>query len=504
MESRLGSLAGADGRHPDRPGARQSRGQRPRRHRRNRSPDHAHRQCDGRSGGDVRPVGDRDGSHQHTVGTDEGTGADMRCLLGLPVIVRDDGTGTQRGSGADLDIRRVRLVGDRRACPDHRALRLDERAEPDVLGELGAGTQVGERPDLAAGPDGGEQPLGAADRRPLADLDVLQRGVRPDHCTGGDRGRPEQLGAGQQGDVGGDVDGVLDPGGGRVDDGDTGEHPLLPDPPVHLGAHPGQLEAVVDPLGLPQVLGDVRPDAAPDGVGVGDHIGEVELALRVVGAETGQAVVQDVGVEDVDAGVDLGDRPLRLRGVLVLDDAGDPGVAAADDPAVAGRVGHVRGQHGDRVPGAAVVLDHGAQRLAAEQGDVAVRDDDDAADLPQRRQAAHHRVTGALLLLLHRGQHRRGDLAQVRLDLFALVAHHDDQVLRRHLFGGVDRPGQHRAAGDLVQHLGPGRLHPGPGTGGEHHDSAHTSACRCVRRHVVTRGHRRLLGQGLLSRHAPR
>jgi transposase len=90
-----------------------------------------------------------------------------------------------------------------------------------------------------------------------------------------------------------------------------------------LRAEAGELDPVVDSLGLPQVVDHVRADEAAGAAGDGKGVGDVLLALGVVGGHLLECVAQDVGVESVDARVDLGDGPLLVRAVLLLDDAGD-------------------------------------------------------------------------------------------------------------------------------------------------------------------------------------
>jgi hypothetical protein len=51
-----------------------------------------------------------------------------------------------------------------------------------------------------------------------------------------------------------------------------------------------------------------------------DDVGEVLLALRVVGRQGAQRLDEGCGVERVDARRDLAHRAGRLVGVLVLDD----------------------------------------------------------------------------------------------------------------------------------------------------------------------------------------
>ena len=72
----------------------------------------------------------------------------------------------------------------------------------------------------------------------------------------------------------------------------------------------------------------------------GDHVGQVELALCVVGGEVAQRRSEQVAAECVDARADLVDVEFFGRCVALLDDSLHPAVGRADDAAVAGRVVH--------------------------------------------------------------------------------------------------------------------------------------------------------------------
>ena len=69
-----------------------------------------------------------------------------------------------------------------------------------------------------------------------------------------------------------------------------------------------------------------------------DDVGEVVLALRVLGAEPAQRGREQPAAEAVDRRVHLVDRELVGRGVGLLDDAVDAAVRVAHDAAVAGGV----------------------------------------------------------------------------------------------------------------------------------------------------------------------
>ena len=231
----------------------------------------------------------------------------------------------------------------------------------------------------------------------------------------------------------------------------------------------GELDAVVDALGLDRVVDGKGADPLAVGACDPDHVGEVELALSVVGRQPRETVAQGGHVERVDAGVDLADRLLGRRRVLLLDDRVHGAVGTADDAAVAGRLVELRGQHGHGVALLGVVVDERAQGLGGEQRDVAVGHDDGAGQVGQLGERALHGVTGAALLVLHRRTHLGGDLAEVGDHLVAAVADDDNEMFGVERFGRLDRVADQASSADGVQHLGDRRLHPGALARGEDH-----------------------------------
>ena len=178
----------------------------------------------------------------------------------------------------------------------------------------------------------------------------------------------------------------------------------LADPAVRLGAELGQLNAVVRARALP-VIGELEGAGGASGGGRGgEDVGQVDLALIIVGAQRGQGGAQEVRVEGVDARVDFVDRGLLGGGVALLDDRGDRARGVADDATVAGGILDARGQDGDRVARALVGGDQLGQGVGRQEGNVAVCDDDGAGDwldgLIQGLEAALDGATGAGDLVL--------------------------------------------------------------------------------------------------------
>src|SRR5680860_468334 len=102
--------------------------------------------------------------------------------------------------------------------------------------------------------------MSAYDARPLADYDIGQCAVGPDHGILPDRRTPVQLHTRLEDHVAREPDGHIDPGVGRVDHGDPVLHPPVQGSPVELGRETGELGTVVGALDLHDVVDPVRAD----------------------------------------------------------------------------------------------------------------------------------------------------------------------------------------------------------------------------------------------------
>src|SRR5712691_8046036 len=200
---------------------------------------------------------------------------------------------------------------------------------------------VGRRPGARAGRE--RRPRGQVHERPddgaLADDGA--RAYRLNHAgTGRDRGVPYQaarpdLSPGRHGcaalqlstrpdlrpGVQGHAD--IDPGAGGIHDRHASAHPgcqqaLVQDPP-----RTGQLGLIIHPQNLIKVLTPNGPHRVTVAAKDRDDIGEVLLALGIVGRKPLHRVGQQVAVEGVHARVDLVDQPLPGAGVCFLDDPGE-------------------------------------------------------------------------------------------------------------------------------------------------------------------------------------
>ena len=253
----------------------------------------------------------------------------------------------------------------------------------------------------------------------------------------------------------------------------------------------GEVDAVVDAERERRVGDGVGADELAVGAQERQHVGQVELALGVVGGEAAERVEQVAARERVDAGVDLADRLLlgrRVAGRLRLDHALDAAVGGADHAPVAGRVLELHRRHRRRGAALLVRLRERGDRLGGDQRHVAVEHEHGVAVADVVGGGAH-RVAGPVGLLLHRHLDAVGELTGEP----AARPVDDHDPARTRLLCGPDRPADHRAPADRVQDLRRLGLHARALARGEdqHGGSGHAE-------------HRSIgsaLGGGLMARH---
>ena len=170
---------------------------------------------------------------------------------------------------------------------------------------------------------------------------------------------------------------------------------------AHDGVDLGQVDARVDPYAGLDVGGEKGGHPVAGLQEAVDELGEVVLALGVVGGEGRQEAAQPGRVEHVEADVDLGDRELVGRRVARLDDARQVAVRRRASRAVVDGVGqHDRGDGRPRRT-VDVVAAQAGQQLGAGQRHVAVQDHDVAVEVGERDHAGPHGVAAAQALGLH-------------------------------------------------------------------------------------------------------
>ena len=240
------------------------------------------------------------------------------------------------------------------------------------------------------------------------------------------------------------------------------------DAPLGQRPNAGQVDPIVDAQDRLRVVDREGRDAvvvAPEDL---EDVGEVVLALGVVGLHALERREEARAVEGVDAGIDLTDPQLGLVGVarrLGLGDVLDAAVGAAHDPAIAGGIVELDGGDGGRGAAAGVGLQDGREQLRGDQGRVAV-DDQDGRVAFEALGGRQHGVAGAARLALDGQLDTVGESA---VELAAGAAHHHHPA-RPGLDRRPDRPLHHGPPADLVQHLGHGGSHAGALPGGQDDD----------------------------------
>src|SRR5262245_17190235 len=176
-----------------------------------------HARRDRGAGSDVAVRLDLERCDEIHVAADERARADLRAVLGLAVVVHDDGAAAEARALADVGIADVREVVGFHARAEHAVLHLDEVADAR------AGADVAVRAQVRAGPD----------------LDVVADPARLDRAVGlqvharSDAGRALDHTAGLDQGVLPDLDVRIDIRGRRVDDGDTRVQPAVGDALAH-------------------------------------------------------------------------------------------------------------------------------------------------------------------------------------------------------------------------------------------------------------------------------
>ena len=275
------------------------------------------------------------------------------------------------------------------------------------------------------------------------------------------------MGVGQEPDVGFELDRGVDVGVGGVDHGDPGPHPPVVDPGAQLRLGDRELGPVVDLHHFHRV---VDLDAVDHVAGLPQHrddVGEVVLALDVLGNQAAQRRREEPPAEAVDRGVDLVDRQLLRGGVALLHDAGDVAAGVAHHAPVARGVVEAGGEHGGGAVAEAVLAGEHGQRLRAQQRGVGEDDEDVVLTVEVVGEGGEPHGDGVAGAPLHRlldefDRHVGEELLLDRLgDVFGAVPHDDDDAVERQRGEGVEHVQDHGTAAQRVQHLGRARPHAG-------------------------------------------
>ena len=170
--------------------------------------------------------------------------------------------------------------------------------------------------------------------------------------------------------------------------------------------------------------------ALSSGGGRREDVGQVDLALVVVGSYVGEGFAQVVSVECVDTSVDFVDEGLFFGGVTLLDNGGHATAGIANNATVARGIIDARGQDGDDICLFDMGIDEVFQSLGAQHGNVAGGDDNNAVDLAnlafQLFQATLNGSSGAGDFVLIGDDSGGADTLNFSFDKLTLVAHNSN------------------------------------------------------------------------------
>ena len=274
----------------------------------------------------VSAVADGDWGDQGGVGTDENAVADGGLVLVDAVVITGDGASADVDVCSDVGVAEVVEVVRLGGATEANILGLNEVANVSVFADVTGWAKVRVRAeDGVAAYHGLVKDAAVADEDAVAEGRVLDDRVGTDAAIGTDAGVAEELDVRLDGGVRADFHGGINDGGFGAEDRDATCHELASIGETygcievhHLGDGVGT-EDLVDTMGFD---GD---DALAFGDEHGGDIGEVELAVGVVGVEGVELGEESCGLESVDAGVDLGCAELVGAERFLLDDGGDFG-----------------------------------------------------------------------------------------------------------------------------------------------------------------------------------
>jgi len=430
---------------------------------------------DARSRGNIGARADAHGRDQRGVAADEGAVFDYGLLFVGAVVVAGDGAGADVHAIADFGVAEIGEVVGFGSFAEADFLGLDEVADVGGFSDEAFGAEVRVGSEDGAGGDGGlVDDAAGTDGYVVGESGVADDGIRTDAAIAADGGAAEELNEGLDNGVGPDGDvGVDDAGFGAVD-GDARGHQVGALAVAELGVETGEFGACVDAEDFDGVIGGDGDDTL---FGAGEdlgHVGEVELAVSVVGGEVVDVGEQGSEGEGVEAGVDLTETGFALGGGegFFFDDLNDLAVAgfllAVDDAAVAeGVFGEGSQQrHGGAALEVGVV--QAGEGFGADEGGVA--GEDQGVVVVGECVAGHHEgVAGTSLFRLENELDAGGGDGL----LYAVSFVADDGVNvagGNKVPGGVDDVLQEGLAADLVQDFGEAGFEACAFSGGEDDD----------------------------------
>src|SRR5262249_5229644 len=144
--------------------------------------------------------------------------------------------------------------------------------------------------------------------------------------------------------------------GGGIEKRDSREHELTHFFLPQFSFKRRQLNSGVYASNLVYIVVKQNPDAATSSLYEAGYIGQVILALRIVGREPVEGGDQRLNLKAVNAHVDFSNREVFRPGILLLDRALKPTALVAHDSSVVCRVFHLDGENGSGIVISLVVV----------------------------------------------------------------------------------------------------------------------------------------------------
>ena len=218
-------------------------------------------------------------------------------------------------------------------------------------------------------------------------------------------------------------------------------------------------------------------DLAPFRRGHGHQVGEIVLALGIVVGDLGQQGTQQISFNGDNTRIAKPYLFFFIRRINFFPNAGDIALIVKEQPAITSRIRGGKGKDDKIGPLLFARLNEALERLAADQGHIAVKNEHRALKMRKLRQGLHDRVRRAQPLFL-RNRNRAGQPALCFcLNLRRIRRGHHHGGIGFECCGGIQNMTQHRAPGDGMQHLRPARLHAGaePGSENDNGDGMHVA-----------------------------
>src|SRR5579863_1164826 len=256
-------------------------------------------------------------------------------------------------------------------------------------------------------------------------------------------------------------------------------HQLGSLPRAEYSVHIGKMRARVAAENLLRVGSGLREHSLVALAQQADGIGEIELAVRVVRAERGEAGPEFFEREAINAGIHLVNGALLGGRSLFFDDGLHAALGIADDAAIVRGIVEFGGENRCRGFASAVRIEQRGKGRGAQQRSVTRDDNRQFGALANRAPRNLDGVARSALRLLK--NRLRAEPFDYGGNIFSLMAHDDEQLRRLERAAGAHHVLDKRASTGAVQHLREVGAHARSLARGENDDGG------------VTRSHRKTL-----------